>query len=92
MNLDNQTNTFLIGKKVLYSYLRNLGFHHSWGNWIFNNDRNFRLGIKKTKKSILISMSTNGYCYDKHFQILKTTNAQLILKEIMKIYSKKIKN
>lgn len=52
------------------SFLKEWGFHHSWGVWISDTDKNIRAKIQHGKNSWNISFTKDGFGYkscDRYF-------------------------
>ena len=53
---------------VAFSDIKNLlidlDFHHSWGYWISNKNKQHRIKIETTKNRIYLDMTKNGNYFD----------------------------
>ncbi len=64
-------------KKVLVE----IGFHHAWGKWIYNDDRNIRVIIQPSTKKwkTRISITKDGYLYSRRVVLTcRETNEELL--------------
>lgn len=68
-NLD-KPDKLSLSSKALKEELRKIGFHHTWGQWIYENDKSFRLSFKcfkgkaTGKFSINLTVRTNHFDYN----------------------------
>lgn len=54
------TSTFSNIKKLLVD----LDFHHSWGYWISNRNKQYRIMIEITKNRIYLNTTKKGNCFN----------------------------
>jgi hypothetical protein len=68
-----------------------LGFHHSWGYWISNKNKQHRVKIETSKKRIYIDMSKSGNYFDLNTNRItinkKDININDIKKRILKYFN-----
>lgn len=46
------------------NHLKEIGFHHAWGYWIFGENKNQRIVIRVTKKMIFIDMTKRSNIFN----------------------------
>jgi len=66
MDTENKPTHITLSKKALYEELRKLGFHHSWGRWISDKDKMFRIitqGKGKGYFNLLLGVRGNHFDY-----------------------------
>lgn len=44
-------------------FLREWGFHHSWGYWISDTDKNIKAKVGSGKNTWYVSFTKDGYTY-----------------------------
>ena len=60
LNISDVSSSFSMIKKILID----LDFHHSWGYWISNQNKQHRIKIETTKNRIYLDMTKNGNYFD----------------------------
>jgi hypothetical protein len=60
LNISDVSSSFSDIKKLLID----LGFHHSWGYWISNQNKQHRINIETSKNRIYLDMTKRGNYFD----------------------------
>lgn len=66
----------------LKNLLIELGFHHSWGYWIFNTNSLYRIRLHRTRKMLYVDMTMKGNYWDMN-DAIKISNKDIDYEFIM---------